>query len=69
MKTDAYSTDPCMHLYRLSTGYLKKSNESLTFVSNKIEYPDIGWTICDELKVIYMLLGKRDTKQISHVSL
>lgn len=39
--------------------HLKERYENLALVLNKIKYADHGWTICGDLKVISMILGRQ----------
>ncbi|GBM48683.1 hypothetical protein AVEN_192287-1 [Araneus ventricosus] len=39
--------------------YLKKCYENLALILTKFKYKDSGWTICGDLKVLSMLLGKQ----------
>ncbi|GFV32392.1 uncharacterized protein TNCV_1676781 [Trichonephila clavipes] len=38
---------------------LKECYENLEFILNKFSYSDHKWTICGDLKVIFMLLGQQ----------
>ncbi|GFW74769.1 uncharacterized protein TNCV_963441 [Trichonephila clavipes] len=49
-----YASVPVGHLV-----HLKECYENLEFILNKLSYSDHKWTICGDLKVIFMLLGQQ----------